>query len=402
MRTWLISATTIFYLVATFALTGSGCGDDGENGGIVLPDTGTDEDTGGGADIGGTDDLLGGDVGGNEDVATTDTGTDQDVGDLPDIADMGPSDVGTLDTEADGGEVADAVDAGGEDGGNVDPDTADSTDAPVVDCVAACADVYAPLCCQGQGFDNDCLAACAGFDAGAFQDGTCKKGKCNTCPCVDEQDQCGGKGVCGKNNKSYTQWCDFQCDPEISDVVEDKKNCGLCKATDNCSKCQDPYYPKCGSDGFTYDSPCKLQYCAPETTTLACDGPCPAKFVDIPACDACELGCEPVCGYAFDGDIHSFRNACFLECAGGKLIHEGACCDSPKDKSPVCGKDLKTYPNSSFATCAQTTIFYEGTCVCDCDMNITAPVCGIDGITYQNECAAACAKVEVLSQGACQ
>ncbi|NUN12606.1 MAG: hypothetical protein HUU55_03105 [Myxococcales bacterium] len=401
MRTWLISAATILFLTATFTFVGAGCGgDDDENGGIVVPDTGTDEDTGGSSDTGnGGGDLVITDID-EEDTSTTDTGVAEDIQDPQDVVDTQSNDTAIPDAESDSG--TDTVDAQDEDSGGKDEDTQDTEDAVVVDCIETCSDTYAPLCCDGKGFDNDCLAGCAGFDVSAFQDGTCKKGKCNTCPCVDEQDQCGGKGVCGKNNKSYTQWCDFQCDPEISDVVLDKKNCGLCKASDNCSKCQDPYYPKCGSDGFTYDSPCKLEHCAPQTTTLACDGLCPAKFVDIPACDACDDTCEPVCGYTFDGDITSFRNACFLECAGGTVIHTGACCDSPKDKAPVCGKDLKTYPNSSFATCANTTIFYEGTCVCDCDMNVTEPVCGIDGITYQNECAAACAKVEVLSQGVCK
>lgn len=79
----------------------------------------------------------------------------------------------------------------------------------------------------------------------------------------------------------------------------------------------------------------------------------------------CTLEHMPVCGI----DKRTYGNMCYLETAGVKLAHEGACerTERPpaactKEYAPVCGTDENTYGNTCMLKSSGEEFAYEGEC----------------------------------------
>ncbi|XP_050721109.1 uncharacterized protein LOC127000979 [Eriocheir sinensis] len=174
--------------------------------------------------------------------------------------------------------------------------------------------------------------------------------------------------------------------------------------------CPEYYHPVCGSNGVTYDNPCKLyeaaacvNHCITQRHTGKCDSPCP---------EACIAVYQPVCGT----DGRTYSSACHLSmerCANPcvEMKHDGECV-SPGEQCremcvgghPVCGSDGATYMSDchlSNAACDNPCIkkVADGQCsrTCGdiCPVHVDdASVCGSDGITYESVCH--------LQEAACQ
>ncbi|WIA20389.1 hypothetical protein OEZ85_004810 [Tetradesmus obliquus] len=94
---------------------------------------------------------------------------------------------------------------------------------------------------------------------------------------------------------------------------------------------------------------------------------------------------------------------------GRQLLQDCSVC--PKDKSPVCGINGKTFDNWCLAECVGMEVDYVGACGtagaatqvpgCACAGATYQPVCGRNGKTYANACEAQCDKTDVISLGAC-
>ncbi|KAG2454417.1 hypothetical protein HYH02_001437 [Chlamydomonas schloesseri] len=199
------------------------------------------------------------------------------------------------------------------------------------------------------------------------------------------------------------------------------------------SPCDCPLQPDpvCGSDGVSYDSPCRAG-CAGAAVAY------PGRCADPSGCAAvlCAAIYKPVCG----GDGREYASRCLADCTGVTVVRDGPCrpgggrpggdgvssgggkdgadagglghgdrCFCTQQFDPVCGNNGKTYGNACEAGCARVPVAHRGECsgggggggsgggvlpIVDncstCPPEPNFPVCGADGITYGSECAARC------------
>ncbi|EDO40386.1 predicted protein, partial [Nematostella vectensis] len=255
------------------------------------------------------------------------------------------------------------------------------------------------------------------------------------------------KGPCGKTTHSTQQIRTFY---GVCVGVEDGSMKCVCPKPEEC-----PYVnaPVCGTDDRTYPSECimKTSACADKKAVrVKHAGECGLTRQAVCACprfEDCPRDFRPVCG----SDLRTYVNLCRLQvevCQTGRavtVLRQGACdpcsvskckynsecvkradgsttCQCPTDRcpkeaSPVCGSDGKTYENEcklrvesckanqnvriiSRTKCNACTLstcnLVYGTCSassanasCICPTNCPSdwdPVCGDDGVTYQNLC----------------
>eukprot|EP00198_Chlamydomonas_reinhardtii_P012174 XP_001701511.1 predicted protein [Chlamydomonas reinhardtii] len=240
----------------------------------------------------------------------------------------------------------------------------------------------------------------------------------------------------------------LQSGPSLGDVVTGSKAAGTHVASSSSAlthpeqrppPCECPLEPEpvCGTDGTSYDSPCKAG-CASAAVAYSgrCANPsgcaavlCPAVREPVCGADGREYpsrcladctGVTVVCGE----DGRTYGSACAAACAHVTVARRGECSgggdatdqDPPVDEcsrcshapnSPVCGADDVTYGTECAARCNGTAVAYTGQCAdpagcaavsCTADYK---PVCGANNVTYSNTCNAGCTGVTVIAEGEC-
>lgn len=263
----------------------------------------------------------------------------------------------------------------------------ETCDAPGGECLerpVMCPQIVAPVCgCDGETYDNSCLAAMAGQSV-AY-------------PGVCQAEACWGNDMC-----SPDEYCLFEsCAAES----------GIC--TERPLTCPDIWSPVCGCDGETYGNAC-LAAMAGET--VAYEGECQGEFCTsnhdclqkeycwfadcddttgscLPRPEACMYFWDPVCGC----DGITYDNACFAALAGVSIDYEGECVGGEACFSNLeCDEGWYCF----FEVCAAET----GMCVVQPTVcpDVWAPVCGCDRKTYDNECFAAMAGMSIDYEGVCE
>jgi Kazal-type serine protease inhibitor-like protein len=264
----------------------------------------------------------------------------------------------------------------------------------------SCGTTVDPVCgCDGNTYDNACLAAAAG--ASVSHTGECVTGAA-----------CGGStgGACldGEFCKRDSGGC-------ATDAA------GVCTPVP--ATCPTTVSPVCGCDGLSYSNACFAD----------------AAGVTVSASGACVLGAA--CGGSTGGTCSSGQ---FCEPLQGdcSIILGGNCTTPPLSTScsasfdPVCGCDDVTYDNACLAAAAGVGVSDTGPCVGDltcgargptCSSGdfckrpdgtcgdvagtctptpttcpaVVDPVCGCNGTTYSSACVADAAGVTVSSEGPC-
>lgn len=92
-----------------------------------------------------------------------------------------------------------------------------------------------------------------------------------------------------------------------------------------------------------------------------------------PLCACCVV---QVCG----SDGVTYQNPCLAECAGAKVVREGACVAPAGATRPAPAAT----PTAPLAPAAQPAASGNGG-ACNCPKDKFEPVCGRDGLTYENK-----------------
>ena len=101
-----------------------------------------------------------------------------------------------------------------------------------------CPEIIAPVCVDGQTFNNACKAEAAGYSA--FVEGACDSRACTQTYAP----------VCGENSMTYLNAC-------IAERSGTRiQYAGLC--AEQGTACEEIYMPVCGIDQRTYDNKCHL------------------------------------------------------------------------------------------------------------------------------------------------
>ncbi|XP_035709385.1 agrin isoform X4 [Folsomia candida] len=248
-------------------------------------------------------------------------------------------------------------------------------------CVAVCDPVFRPVCGDnGRTYDNECeltLSSCreSRNTSVAFK-GTCEGNVCSKhrCPVGAVCSERGGIAVC------------------------------------DCPSCPSDYDPVCGSNGVSYQNPCRLQHEActsNQSIRVIYNGLCNLIRDFSDGDDGCD---QTQC---------DFYSVCETDLSGGaKCVCPQNCTQSTQavPKQPgtasVCGTDGKLYENECIMrqeACLQQKFIVvasrgfcdlcenvqckfgarceKGFCVCPTECPLSRdPVCGSDFLTYTNEC----------------
>mmetsp|Transcript_52576 Transcript_52576/g.47195 ORF Transcript_52576/g.47195 Transcript_52576/m.47195 type:complete len:689 (-) Transcript_52576:156-2222(-) len=326
--------------------------------------------------------------------------------------------------------------------------------------VCMCNMVYAPVCCGGKEYSNQCEADCEGA-----QD--CSTGACpDQCVCTLEYRPV----CCPKLDKEYSNPCGAECDGLTSAELID---CNYCDPEDPGYGCTLEYDPQC-CEGVDYANPCVAEAeggknceagecqtctCTKEWNPVCCRGneyAPPPKDTDVTYGNPCQAHCErsesellacyygecPVCACAMifqptccNGK--EYGNSCEAECAGasgcsGKPCSEGQGDDydddrqgieaseseeeaSEEDKDSGNGKDKEQKTcadgctqkgkkcvdaDGKECTSSANSVFAESNMDCVCTM-VYDPVCCENDDTYGNQCEADCDGRGVCEKGSC-